>query len=177
MDFKLQAINYKFFDLIFLSLIGLYIINYFPINLLFTYLVTRSYLVNKNNLLNIFILEFLALFCKLQIYSIRGYNYLVNTENFDKLYRYLSKKFPILENYDPKCLLENLGDKVVDNNAVESSDEDDVIEVPNNEKPKNLKKMFFNEVLKNPDLISNMTKMMGSIDPEVINKMTQSINK
>uniref|UniRef100_A0A6C0EL67 Uncharacterized protein n=1 Tax=viral metagenome TaxID=1070528 RepID=A0A6C0EL67_9ZZZZ len=197
MDFKNKAVNHKFFDIFFLSILGFYSVSIFPINIVFTYLLTKAYLLNEKNLLNCFIIEFLGFLCLSQVYFINGYNYTVKTNNFKRLYNNLSESFPILLEYNPEMIFENLDDKLsklVDNNeglelnnTISIESEDDVYEVPSDkltpaetleakEEPKNLKKMFFSEILKNPELISNMTKMVGSLDPDMINNFTKSMN-
>ena len=94
----------------------------------------------------------------------------------------------IFENLDDK--LSNLVDNnegLELNNTISIESEDDVYEVSTDkltptetqeakQEPKNLKKMFFSEILKNPELISNMTKMVGSLDPDMINNFTKSMN-
>ena len=197
MDFKNKAVNHKFFDIFFLSILGFYSISIFPINIVFTYLLTKAYLLNEKNLLNCFIIEFLGFVCLSQVYFINSYNYTVKTTKFKRLYNNLSESFPILLEYNPEMLFENLDDKLsnlVDNNeglelnnTISIESEDDVYEVSTDkltptetqeakQEPKNLKKMFFSEILKNPELISNMTKMVGSLDPDMINNFTKSMN-
>ena len=197
MDFKNKAVNHKFFDIFFLSILGFYSISIFPINIVFTYLLTKAYLLNEKNLLNCFIIEFLGFVCLSQVYFINSYNYTVKTTKFKRLYNNLSESFPILLEYNPEMIFENLDDKLsnlVDNNeglelnnTISIESEDDVYEVSTDkltptetqeakQEPKNLKKMFFSEILKNPELISNMTKMVGSLDPDMINNFTKSMN-
>jgi hypothetical protein len=189
MDFKNKAVNHKLFDIFFICILGFYIITIFPINIIFTYLLTKAYVLNDKNLLNCFIIEFLGFLCLSHVYFINSYNYIVKTNKFKQLYDSLSNQFPVLYNYNPEMLFENLDEQLIkldDNNKedgdlinnsednTESNNEDEVYEVPPAE-PKNLKKMFFSEVLKNPELISNMTKMMGSIDPNMIDNITKSM--
>ena len=123
MDFKNKAVNHKFFDIFFISILAFYTITMFPINIIFTYLLTKAYILNDKNLLNCFIIEFLGFLCLSQIYFINIYNYTVKAKKFKRLYNSLSKRFPVLYNYDPEMLFENLDDKLIKlDNTIEEDD-------------------------------------------------------
>ena len=51
----------------------------------------------------------------------------------------------------------------------------DATEVPIEKDSKKMKKLFMKKILKNPDLISNMTKMRGNIDPKILNTFSNGM--
>ena len=89
------------------------------------------------------------------------------------MYKKAKTTFPILDNYEPEMLfIELLCSDKEDNNIIidEEPIEEPIeaMEIPLDSDRKNMKKLFMDEMLKNPSLISNMTKMVGNIDPNII---------
>ena len=190
MDFKNKITQHKLFDYFILSIIGYYTIFIIPINIVFIVLTTKAYLLNNDNLLNSFIIQLIGFICLTQLYFIKCYNYIVATKQFKKLYIKAGDTFPILNNYDPEMLFIELlcNDKednsiIIDNIAVEGNtnikngeEPVDATEIPIESDSKKMKKMFMTEMLKNPALISNMTKMMGNIDPNILKTFSNGMN-
>lgn len=212
MDFKNKIMNNTNFDVIALLLLAFYTISFSPITIIFTYLVTKAYSNNKENLLNAFIIEFSAFVLLSQIYFINTYNYIVKTKVFKKNYEKLSKIYPKLNEFnpedlfDPERIVDSIEDKTdfevkleshlkktdsVHNSDTEDSDQpilnseqldnnnDDYVtakEIPEESPSKKFKKTMMAELLKNPELISNMSKMVGAINPELLKNMSKSMN-
>ena len=49
-------------------------------------------------------------------------------------------------------------------------------EIPEESPSKKFKKAMMGELLKNPELISNMSKMVGAINPELLKNMSKSMS-
>ena len=199
MDFKNKITEHKLFDYFILSILAYYTIFITPINIIFIVLTTKAYLVNNENLLNCFILELVGFLCLTQLYLIKSYNKIVATKEFKKLYIKAENLFPILKNYDPEMLFIELlcsdNNVVIDNNIVEENSNSMEISVDGKEIPvdgkeipidgkeipvesdsKKMKKLFMTEMLKNPALISNMTKMVGTIDPNILKTFSREMS-
>ena len=153
-----------------------------------------SILHHNHDLLNCFIMQLLGFICQTQLYFIKFYNYIVSTDKFKKLYIKAANLYPILHNYDPEMLFIELlcndkedirikNDNIVVEEHVNTTGDDtknmvetvDAKEIPIESDSNKMKKIFMAEMLKNPSLISNMTKMMGNIDPNVIKSFSGRI--
>ena len=178
------------------SIIGYNTILLTPINIIFIVLTTKAYLLNNENLLNCFIIQLIGFLCLTQLYFIKCYNYIVASKQFKKLYIKAGNSFPILNNYDPETLFIdllcsdnedsgiNIDNIVVEENSNILNDTSknleepvEATEIPIETDSKKMKKIFMTEMLKNPALISNMTKMMGNIDPNILKKFSDGIAK
>ena len=184
MDLKSKITQHKLFDYLLLGIIGYYTILINPINIVFTVITTRAYLLNNENLLNSFIIELIGFICLAQLYFIKCYNYVVRSKEFKKLYIKTANSFPVLNNYDPEMLFIELlcSDKenssmIIDNNTENDTSEkvEESSKIPIESDSKKIKKMFMSEILQNPALISNMTKMMGNIDPNVLKSFSNNL--
>lgn len=192
MDFKSKITNNKLFDYLILSIIGYYTILIIPINIIFIILTTKAYLLNNENLLNSFIIESIGLVCLTQLYIIKYYNNIVKREEFKIFYKKMCKSFPILDNYDPEMLfidllscennIINLEDNKIsledkENNKISLEEPIEATEIPTVSDSTKMKKLFMAEMLKNPSLISNMTKMVGNIDPNILKKFANGMTQ
>ena len=186
MDLKSKLTNNKLFDYLILSIIGYYTILIIPINIIFIILTTKAYLLNNENLLNSFIIELIGFICLTQLYFIKCYNYIVTREEFKQFYKKMCKSFPVLENYDPEMLFidflscENKENNIIslENNIINLENKEEAIEateIPIVSDSTKMKKLFMTEMLKNPALISNMTKMVGNIDPNILKKFANGM--
>ena len=203
MDFKTKITNHNYFDLTLLLLIAYFTISIRPFTIIFTYLLTNAYNNNSQNLLNAFIIEFSAFILITQIYFINTYNFIVKTNLFRKNYEKLSNIYPKLNQFNPEDLfnpdkiIDCVEDKIVaedletqlneinndelnsnenENGENKSPDYVTAKEIPEESASKKFKKAMLGELLKNPDLISNMSKMVGSINPELLKNMSKSMN-
>ena len=192
MDFKSKITNNKLFDYLILSIIGYYTISIVPINIIFIIVTTKAYLLNNENLLNSFIIESIGLVCLTQLYIIKYYNNIVKREEFKIFYKKMCKSFPILDNYDPEMLfidllscennIINLEDNKIsledkENNKISLEEPIEATEIPTVSDSTKMKKLFMAEMLKNPSLISNMTKMVGNIDPNILKKFANGMTQ
>jgi len=192
MDLKSKLTNNKLFDYLILSIIGYYTISIVPINIIFIIVTTKAYLLNNENLLNSFIIESIGLVCLTQLYIIKYYNNIVKREEFKIFYKKMCKSFPILDNYDPEMLfidllscennIINLEDNKIsledkENNKISLEEPIEATEIPTVSDSTKMKKLFMAEMLKNPSLISNMTKMVGNIDPNILKKFANGMTQ
>lgn len=192
MDLKSKLTNNKLFDYLILSIIGYYTISIVPINIIFIIVTTKAYLLNNENLLNSFIIESIGLVCLTQLYIIKYYNNIVKREEFKIFYKKMCKSFPILDNYDPEMLfidllscennIINLEDNKIsledkENNKISLEEPIEATEIPTVSDSTKMKNLFMAEMLKNPSLISNMTKMVGNIDPNILKKFANGMTQ
>lgn len=104
----------------------------------------------------------------------------------------MCKSFPILDNYDPEMLfidllscennIINLEDNKIsledkENNKISLEEPIEATEIPTVSDSTKMKKLFMAEMLKNPSLISNMTKMVGNIDPNILKKFANGMTQ
>ena len=104
----------------------------------------------------------------------------------------MCKSFPILDNYDPEMLfidllscennIINLEDNKIsledkENNKIGLEEPIEATEIPTVSDSTKMKKLFMAEMLKNPSLISNMTKMVGNIDPNILKKFANGMTQ